>query len=780
MEQIQLTEELSQNFIDFSYEANSQRAFPDARDGLKPGQRACLWEMYSQGYTSKKPHVKSAKIAGAVTGNWWPHGDVAIYDTFARMSQPWLNNMPEVDWHGENGSQIISAEPAAARYTEARMSKATEEGLLSNMDKDVVPMIQNYLQDAEWPEVFPALMPRLMINGSQGIGVTIAQTWLPHNPKEVCDVIEKYIRTGELDTSALMPDFPCGGIIINKMDEIQQIYKTGKGKVVVRAKTEIDGNSIIITEFPYQVYIENWLEDVKKLISEGELTGIDDIMNQCGRNGIRVEVKCEGEPSRVLVQLFAKTDLQKNFNANQFALVSKTPELLTFKRYCSIYLRHQEECLKREFVNEITKAQDRKEIVDGLLNALASIDDIIAIIRSSDSAGDAKIKLVEKYHFTEAQVKAILAMRLSTLTKLDGVKLEKEKAELIEDIEYWKGVLQSEEQQKELIAQRLAVFNKKYCVESRKTSYEYTEIVKETKEKVEIIPEDVVVVTSQTGDIKRIAKANFKSQRRGGKGVKAEDAIMSAISTNTVDDMMIFTNRGRMYRLAVDKIPVGTSVARGVHLSTLIKIEPGEKVEAVTSAAECDKTPYIVAFTKNGLIKKTAMSEFADTRKTTGVQVMKLREGDDIVNVELMNEESVLVVTQKGMSIRFATKDIAATGRAAMGVKSIGLADGDSVLTGFAMKNDVTHAFILNKSGQGKLTEFTVFQKQGRGGKGVKISGGLELADVIPVTINDNILIIGKPTSICVSAKDIPVIIGRDSIGVKIIDKSVPQGAIRL
>ena len=275
---IEFTQELHQNFIDFAYEANSQRAFADARDGLKPGQRACLWEMYDKGYLHNKPHVKSAKISGGVIANWWPHGDVAIYDTFARMSQPWINNIPEVDWHGANGSQIISGEAAASRYTEARLSKIIEDGMLLNIKKHNVPMIKNFSEDAEWPEVLPAIIPRLMINGCQGIGVTIANVWLPHNIKELYNSIINYLSTGKVSTNDIYPDFPSGGIIINK-NEIHSIYETGKGKVVLRGKTEIKGNSIIITEFPYQVYVEPWIDSVKKLIIDDT---ISDIENSCG------------------------------------------------------------------------------------------------------------------------------------------------------------------------------------------------------------------------------------------------------------------------------------------------------------------------------------------------------------------------------------------------------------------------------------------------------------------------------------------------------------------
>ena len=346
---IDICEELHKNFIDFAYEANSQRAFADARDGLKPGQRACLWEFYSKGYLSNKPHVKSAKISGGVIANWWPHGDVAIYDTFARMSQPWINNLPEVDWHGANGNIVIGNAPASARYTEARLSKVAEEGMFAGIKKNNVPMILNFSEDEEWPEVLPSIMPRLLINGCQGIGVTIANVWLPNNLKEITQTIKKYIDTKELDTKIVYPDFPSGGIIINKND-LHLINETGKGKVIVRAKTEIKDNLILITELPYQVFVEPLLEDIKKLIEKEEITGIKDIYNKTDRKRLLIEIECKEAPAQVLKKLFTKTDLQKSFNANQYALVGKTPKLLTLKEYIDIYIEHNTSCIKKEFL----------------------------------------------------------------------------------------------------------------------------------------------------------------------------------------------------------------------------------------------------------------------------------------------------------------------------------------------------------------------------------------------------------------------------------------------
>ena len=327
---IDICKELHQNFIDYAYECNSQRAFPDARDGLKPGQRAALWEMFIKGYSSSKPHVKSAKISGGVIGSWWPHGDSSVYDTFARMSQPWINNVPEVDWHGANGSQVGGPECASARYTEARLAKAVEEGYFSNIKKNTVPMILNFSEDEEWPEVFPAIFPRLMVNGSQGIGVTIANHWAPNNLGEVANKIIEYLDTNKVSCDDIYPDFPSGGQIINRKD-LAEIYKTGKGKIILRGKVEISGESILITELPYQVYVEPFIDEIKELVNKEEITGIRDIYNKSDKHRLLIEIECDKSPATILRILFGKTSLQKSYNPNQYALVGKTPQLLNLE-----------------------------------------------------------------------------------------------------------------------------------------------------------------------------------------------------------------------------------------------------------------------------------------------------------------------------------------------------------------------------------------------------------------------------------------------------------------
>lgn len=753
-----ITKELGQNFLDFSYEANCQRAFADARDGLKPGQRACLWEMFTKGYASNKPHVKSAKISGGVIASWWPHGDQAIYDTFARMSQPWINNIPEVDWHGANGSIQISGEPAASRYTEARLSKTTEEGMLAGIKKHNVPMIQNFSEDDEWPQVFPALLPRLMINGCQGIGSTIANVWLPHSLSDIARIINNYLSTGEIDYTDIAPSFPTGGIIINKND-LPTIYKTGKGKVVLRGKAEIKGKHILITEIPYQIYVEPFIAQIKELIEKDELTGISNILNKSDKKKLLIEIECDENPASVLNQLYKKTNLQKSYSANQYALVGKTPELLNLKQYLDIYLQHNYDCIKREYEFDLAKAKDRLEIVIGLIKALEDIDNIIALIKASESAAAACQNLIKKYNFTERQAKAIVDMKLGRLAHLEKIELNQEKEELTSTITECEGIIGSVDKQREIYLDRFNAFVKKYGKEERKTELTHIEIKPEEKEIAEVVPVDVVVVTTESGLIKKVPVSNFKVQKRGGKGVKSDDdAIMSAIKTNTIDYMMFFTQAGRMYRCVVDNIPDGTNTTKGVPINSLVKLESNEKVIAVTSLHRQKLPQFAIFVTKNGIIKKSFLSEYLGTKKNAGIAAIKLKEGDSVAKVSFQDDEDIILITKNGMSIKFGTKEIGAIGRTATGVVGIKLNEGDEVITALPIHKDTDMIGLFTSDGMGKKVSLNEFPLQGRGGKGTicyKLNQGVSIAGSAMLSDEDNILISGSKTSICISAKDV-------------------------
>ena len=772
---VELCKELGQNFIDFSYEANSARAFADARDGLKPGQRACLWEMYNSGYTSNKPHVKSAKIAGAVSGNWWPHGNVAIYETFARMSQPWINNNPEVDWHGNNGSLFTGPECASDRYTEARLSKIAEKGLFNGIKKNNVNMILNFSEDAEWPEVLPAILPRLIVNGCQGIGSTIANVWLPHNLKDITNVITKYMETGVLDYSNLYPSFPTGGIIINKND-IHTIYETGKGKVILRGKAEVKGNKILITELPYQIYAQPYVEKITDMEIKEEITGIEAVYNKSGKNKLLIEIECENNPDYVLKQLYAKTDLQKNYNANQWALVGKTPALLNLKQYIDIYIKHNQECLIKELQYDLGKAQARLHIIEGLLIALADIDNVIKMIKESESSAAAAINLINTYKLTETQAKAILNMKLSSLAKLEIKDLKFEKAELEENIKEYNKILNDETHQKIIIKDRLENLTTQYG-EDRKTELMQIDIKPDEKEIVEVVPEDVVVIATQSGNIKRVPSSSFKIQKRNGKGVKNEDdAILSMISTNTIDNLLLFTDKGKMYKLLVDNIPAGTNSSKGDRIANLINLELNEKVIAITSLDRKIDKKYVIFITKNGLFKKSNLEEYTGIKRTTGITAIKLKDNDSIANVTFANEEEFIIITKKGMSIRFESAEIAPIGRNTSGVKSIKLDEDDEVLIGIPIDNKKEQIAICTSKGFGKKINIEDFPLQARAGKGVYVYKTNDKTDYIAgaamVNESNNILIIGNPNNICISVSELPTL-GRISLGNIIIKNEI-------
>ena len=769
---VDICNELHQNAIDFAYEANSQRAFADARDGLKPGQRACLWEMYTKGYSSNKPHVKSAKIDGGVAASWWPHGTTAIYETFARMSQNWINNIPEVDWHGANGNQIIGSAPAADRYTEARLAKATEEGLLAGLKKNNVPMILNFSEDEEWPEVLPAIFPRLLINGCQGIGYTVANVWLPHNLTEITEVIKSYLSSGEIDYKAIHPDFPSGGIIVNK-DELEGIYKTGKGSVVVRGKATIDKNNILITELPYQTYVEPLMEEIKDLIIKEELSGIKDIYNKCDKKRMLIEIECEGNPGNILGQLYKLTSLQKSFSANQYALVSKTPKLLNLREYLDIYINHNLECIKREYNFDLEKAKARAEIVEGLIKALEDIDNIIELIKKSESAATAKNSLIEKYGFTEVQAKAILDMKLSKLAHLESVELNEELLELTSNIKLFNEIITNQNKLQEIFLERLLNFTKKYGTIRHSELVQLSKPSKEEKEIEFVEPEKCVVIMNESGLIKRIPTSSFKVQKRNGKGVKTQDDVVNAIiKTNTVDSLMIFTNKGKMYRLLVNDIPVSTNTSKGISINTLVEMESDETPSTIYSIYRDTEAKYVLFVTKNGIVKKTALEEYIKTKKKNGIAAITLKEGDELAAVSLVKDENLILITEMGMGIKFNSMEIAATSRATMGVKGISLMDNDRVISALAERDSNDELAVFSVNGLGKKIKLSDLPIQKRAGKGLMCYKPTEstgnLAAAVLVSDEDNVLVIGNKKSICISATEIPEL-GRPSIGNQII-----------
>ena len=758
--QSDLIQEMSMNFIEYAAACNSDRAIPNATDGLKPVAKRILYGAFTGGRTSNKPHVKCAKIVGDVMGSYHPHGDSSIYGALVRLAQDWVMRYPLIDFHGNVGNQAGDG-PAAPRYTEARLSKLTEDGMLQGLKKNNVDFIPNYDETTEEPIELPSIFPNLLCNPNSGIGVAMACSWAPHNLGEVAAAINQYLAGEEPTLPG--PDFPTGGIVINSKD-IPAIMKTGHGSVKIRSKYEIDKQKIIFTEIPYGTTIEGLMTEIGEISDKKEIEGIDNIRDESNKKGVRIVIECDKgiNPASIVNKLFAKTNLQSSFSYNQVALVNKVPTELNLKDCIKIYVDHNINCIVREIKFDLDKAIDRLEIVNGLLRALEDIDNIIALIKGSENAAAAKELLIKKYQFTENQAKAILAMRLSSLAKLEKVELNKEAEELKNQIFMFHQILDSRDEQIGILKVRLQGLVKKYG-DARRTELTNIEIKPEDKIIEEVIPEDCVVILSQNGDIKRIPKNSFKVQRKNGKGVKTkDDVIMSTISTNTIDNLLLFTKKGKMFKIIVDEVPVGTNASKGVHVGTLINMEHDDEVIAITSLARSNTAKYVVFFTKQGLMKKTFLEEYTKVKRSTGIAAIKINEGDSIANVEFINEENILVITKNGMSIHFESKNVNPIGRIAAGVKTIKLDENDEVVVGLPVHSDNDNIAIFSTNGYGKKTSIKEFNVQGRGGKGLviyrpsAIYGNIAGATVI--SDNDTILLTGQPSSICIAATDLPLL----------------------
>ena len=754
-----LVNELGTNFIEYAVAVNTDRAIPDAGSGLKPVARRILWAAFEGGRTFSKPHVKSGMIVGDVMGKYHPHGDSSIYGALVRLSQDWTMRYPLIDWHGNNGN-IAGDGAAHYRYTESRLAKIAEDGLLAGIKKKNVDFMANYTDTLEEPITLPSIFPNLLCNPNTGIGVAMACNWAPHNLTEVAQAIYDYIDGKEPMLPG--PDFPTGGIVINKND-IPTIMKTGRGSVKVRGRYKVEKNNIVFYEIPYGTTIEALMNEIGES-AENDISGIDNIRDESNKQGIRIVIECEKgvNPDSIAQKLYVKTNLQKSFSYNQVALVGKTPTELNLKQCIEIYLNHNIECLIREIKYDLTKAEARLEIVNGLLIALEDIDNIIAKIKISDSAAAAKEMLMKDYKMSEVQAKAVLDMKLSKLARLEKVEIENEKKELLTIIEALNKLLANKELQITEIRNRLQDIVKKYG-DARRTELLQIDTPKEDKEIEQVIPEDCVVVMSKDGMIKRVSTKTFRPQRRNGKGnANISDAIMSIISTNTIDNLMLFTDKGKMYRMVVDSVPAGTNASKGVHIKEFITMEPGEKVIAMTSVSRKNDAQYVIFFTKNGLIKKTAMEEYKTLKKSTGSVAIKLKEDDSIADVCFANDEQVVLITKGGMSIRFATAGVGATGRATMGVKAINLNEGDEVVAAILSNSSNENGIaIFTEKGYGKKVAISDFVLQNRGGKGViiqkvndttgNVTGASAVAD------DDLLILVGTSKSICIAATEIPL-----------------------
>ena len=758
-------QELSVNFLEYAVAVNTDRAIPDAKSGLKPVAKRILWSAFEEGRSFSKPHVKSARIVGDVMGKYHPHGDSSIYGAMVRLSQSWVMRYPLIDWHGNNGT-ISGDGPAASRYTEARLSKISEDGLLDGIKKKNVEFTSNYDETLDEPVTLPAIFPNLLCNPNTGIGIAMACNWLPHNLTEVAQAIYDYIDGKEPMLPG--PDFPTGGIIINKND-IPAIMKTGHGSVKVRGKYKVEKNNIVFYEIPYGTTVEGLLAEIGEVCDAKDIEGISEIRNESNKKGLRIVIECEKgiNPDVIAVKLYSKTSLQTSISYNQVALVDKTPTELNLKECIKVYINHNISCIIKEAQFDLEKAQARLEIVEGLLKALEDIDNIIALIKKSESAAVAKISLMEKYKFTEVQAKAILDMKLSKLANLERIELQEEAAELKMKIDYLNTLITSADEQNKVLVTRLKNLVSKYG-DARRTELTHIEIKPEEKEIAEVIPEDVVVIMTQSGLIKRVPKASFKVQKKGGKGVKSlDETVLDIIKTNTVDTLMFFSNKGKMYRMVVDNVPVGNNTTKGTPVNTLIQLEATEKIIAVTSLHRSSTPKYAIFITKNGMLKKTHLEEYMKVKRNAGIAALTLKEGDSLIDIIFQDDEDMIIITENGMGIKFPTKEVAPIGRVAMGVKAIKLNEDDRVIKALPIHKETDNLAIILKTGKGKKIELSELPLQARGGKGVFVVKGEEdttIAGAAMVDDTDNLLLSGNVSSICISATELPLLT-RNSIG---------------
>lgn len=729
---VEIEEEMKRSYIDYAMSVIIGRALPDVRDGLKPVQRRILYAMYEMGMYPDRPYKKCARIVGEVLGKYHPHGDAAVYETLVRMAQDFSFRYPLVDGHGNFGS-VDGDSPAAMRYTEARLSPLAME-MLRDIDKNTVDFVPNFDDSLREPSVLPSRFPNLLVNGSNGIAVGMSTNIPPHNLAEVIDATIAYIENPDISVEKLMehvkgPDFPTGGIIVGKKG-IREAYRTGKGSIRVRAKYEIEETSsgramIVIREIPYQVSKARVIEKIAELVRDKKITEISDLRDESDQEGIRIviELKRDAVPKVVLNKIIKHTQLETSFNIIMLAIVDGVPRVLDLKGMIAEYVRHQQEVIVRRSRFELEKAEARAHIVEGLLVALANIDEVVEIIKTSENPQIARDRLMNRFELTETQAQAILDMRLQRLTQLETSKLQEEYAELLKTIEYLRTVLADPKKVDRIIIDELTEIKNKFADERR------TAIASSEQEiSIEdLIPDaEVAVIITDSGYIKRVPANTFKYQQRGGKGVTASnlkdgDWITQLVSCTNHKNLLFFTNYGKVYRLKAYQIPEASRTARGISIRNLLPLAQEEKVVSALAVGDFDRESVdknIVIVTRRGLIKKTALSEFASTRRD-GLKAISLNEGDDIVQVKLTGgEDNLLIVTRNGISIRFHEKDVRRMGRAAMGVKAINLKEGDEVLDMVVVKPD-EKLMLVTENGYGKRTSYEHFGVQHRGGKGL-------------------------------------------------------------
>ena len=733
--EVDLKDTMEESYINYAMSVIASRALPDVRDGLKPVQRRILYSMSELNNTPDKPHRKCARIVGDTMGKYHPHGASSIYGALVNMAQDWATRYPMVDGHGNFGS-VDGDGAAAMRYTEARLSKISME-MLADINKDTVDFAPNFDETEKEPVVMPARYPNLLVNGTSGIAVGMATNIPPHNLREVVSAIVKIIdniieedRTTDLEEILGIvkgPDFPTGAEILGTRG-IDEAYRTGRGKIRVRAVSNIEtlpnGKSeIIVTEIPYMVNKARLIENIAALVRDKKIDGITGIADHSNREGMRIciELRRDANANVILNQLYKHTQMQDTFGVIMLALVNNQPKVMNLLEMLTYYLQHQEEVVTRRTKYDLNKAQERSHILEGLLKALDHIDEVIHIIRASANAAEAKKNLMERFDLSDAQAQAIVDMRLRALTGLEREKLENEYKELMARIEQLKAILADRKVLLGVIRREILTVSEKYG-DDRRTSIGFDEYDLSMED---LIPrENTVITMTKLGYIKRMTVDNFRSQNRGGKGIKGmqtieDDYIEELLMTTTHHYLMFFTNTGRVYRLKAYEIPEASRTARGTAIVNLLQLQPGEKITAVIPMRKYEKGHYLFMATKKGLVKKTPLEEYENVRKT-GLAAIALRDDDELIEVKTTdNEKEIILVTKFGQCIRFKENDVRTTGRVSMGVRGINLLDGDEVV-GMQICTQGDYLLVVSENGMGKRTPMAEFTVQLRGGKGVK------------------------------------------------------------
>ena len=789
VQEVDLKKTMEKSYIDYAMSVIASRALPDVRDGLKPVQRRILYSMIELNNGPDKPHRKCARIVGDTMGKYHPHGDSSIYGALVNMAQEWSTRYPLVDGHGNFGS-VDGDGAAAMRYTEARLSKISME-LTADINKDTVDFAPNFDETEKEPVVLPSRFPNLLVNGTSGIAVGMATNIPPHNLREVIDAVVKIIDDQIEDKGVTTmedilniikgPDFPTGATILGTKG-IEEAYRTGRGKIRVRAVTDIEtlpnGKSrIIVTELPYMVNKARLIEKIAELVRDKKIDGITELSDQSSREGMRVciELRRDANANVILNQLYKHTQLQDTFGVIMLALVNNEPKVMNLLDMLNHYLAHQEEVVTRRTKYELNKAEERAHILKGLLIALDHIDEVISIIRGSETVQIAKAELIKRFDLSDAQAQAIVDMRLRALTGLEREKLEKEYNELMEQIKELKAILADRKILLGVIRKEILVIRDKYG-DDRKTKigFDVYDISME-----DLIPKENVVITmTKLGYIKRMSEDTFKAQNRGGKGIKGmqtidADYVEELFMTNTHHYIMFFTNTGRVYRLKGYEIPEAGRTARGTAIINLLQLMPEEKITAVIPIDEYRDGEYLFMATRKGLVKKTPLKEYANVRKT-GLAAITLREDDELIEVKYTdNDRDVLLATKYGQCIRFSEKDVRPTGRTSMGVRGMNLTDHDEII-GMQLDSQGTHLLIVSERGMGKRTSMDEFTTQNRGGKGVKCYKITEktgnVVGIKAVNEENEIMIINTEGIVirmeCASIS----ILGRITSGVKLIN----------